>query len=98
MLLEFFDGYPRLLERIHNYTCLDAATVRRQDKEPSSRMAQHVVTASCSHHDIAKTLERLYRLGCSDVPKLAASQRRKRYAETLSCVRRQRVQTFSRSD
>ena len=73
LLLELFDGYPRLLQRIHNYTCLDHALVRKQDEKPSTWMAQHVVATPCSHHDVAKALERLYRLGCSDVPKLAAS-------------------------
>jgi len=76
MLLELFDGYPRLFQRIHNYTCLDRASVRRQDEEPLSWMAQHMMAAPCSHHDVAKTLERLYRLGCPYVSKLAASQSR----------------------
>ena len=73
LLLELLDGYPRLLQRIHNYTCLDRALMRRQDEKPSTWMAEHMVAAPRSHHDVAKALERLYRLGCSEVPKLAAS-------------------------
>ena len=98
MLLELFDGCSRLFQRIHNYTCLDHASMRRQNQKPSTWMAEHMVAALRSDHNVAKALKGLYRLGCCDVSELAASQRRIGYAVALSCVRRQRVQTFSRSD
>ena len=99
MLLELFDADTRFFQCVHYYTCLHGAAMTRKHQKSSIGVSQDIVAAFRSQHNVSQTLECLDGLGCSDVAELAAArvQGGLAYTASLSCVRRQRVQTFSRT-